>query len=109
MQNNRLIAYFLSVPLVLGTYSFAANKVFDGIVTDDMCGRKHTMIPGKPDSECVRACVKAGSKHALLVGDKVYKLGNKTELADKLAGQKVKITGDLVDNSIRVDVITPEK
>lgn len=67
------------------------------------------MTPGKPDSDCVRACVKAGSKHALLVGDKVYRLSNKIERADKLAGHKVKIAGDLVDNSIRVEVITPEK
>jgi hypothetical protein len=85
-----------------GIYSFGGNRSFTGILTDDMCVSKHTMMPGKPDSDCVRACVKAGSKHALLVGSQVYKLSGKSNEVDKLAGQKVKIVGDLAGNSITV-------
>jgi hypothetical protein len=108
MRNTNLIASALLV-LLVATHSFAGNKTFKGVVTDDMCVRKHTMMPGKPDADCIRACVKAGSKHALLVGDKVYKLENKTEQVDKLAGQQVNITGTLVGENIRVDAVAPGK
>ncbi len=108
MRNTYLIPATLFV-LLVATHSFAGNKTFKGVVTDDMCGRKHTMMPGKPDADCIRACVKAGSKHALLVGDKVYKLENKTEQVDRLAGQQVNITGTLVGESIRVDAVAPGK
>ena len=95
----------IAVLIFSGIYSFAGNRSFTGILTDDMCASKHTMMPGKPDSDCVRACLKAGSKHALLVGAQVYKLSGKSEEVDNLAGQKVKIVGDLAGESIRVGTI----
>ena len=108
MRNTYFTAAALFV-LLVATPSFAGTKTFKGVVTDDMCGRKHTMMPGKPDADCIRACVKAGSKHALLVGDKVYKLENKTEQVDRLAGQQVNITGNLVGDSIRIAAVAPGK
>jgi hypothetical protein len=86
--------------------AFAAPQTLTGVVTDDMCGKKHTMMPGKPDSECIRACVKAGSKYALLVGDKTYALKGDTKQIDHLAGKKVKVTGDLNGTTITLASIT---
>lgn len=101
MHNSFLFKSTFAALVIFGAYSFAANRSFVGIVTDDMCARKHTMMPGKPDSECVRACVKAGSKHALLVGDKLYKLDGRTDEVDKFAGQRVTITGGLTGETIQ--------
>ena len=109
MRNSYLTLSVFSALLAYGTYSFAANSSFTGIVTDDMCVRKHTMLPGKPDSACVRACVKAGSKYELLVGDKVYTLQGGGGEVDKFAGHRAKVTGDLAADSIQVVAIRPVK
>jgi hypothetical protein len=42
------------------SFTTAATQMLTGVVTDEMCGNKHTMMPGTPDSECIRACIKAG-------------------------------------------------
>lgn len=82
--------------LILGTALAlaAASQTFTGVVTDSMCGADHKMMNVKPDSKCVRECVKAGSKYALLVGDKVYTLSDQ-KTPDQFAGAKVKVTGTL--------------
>jgi hypothetical protein len=103
------IVRFVVAALIFGAYSLAANRPFIGVITDDMCARKHTMMPGNPDSDCVRACVKAGSKHAVLVGDRVYKLEGKAEQADRFAGQKVKLTGSVVGDTIHAVTLESAK
>ncbi len=81
----------------------AAGQRFTGIVSDSMCGEKHTMLPGRPDADCVRECVKNGAKFALLIpGGHVYFLQGKSAELDKLAAQKVTITGRLDGNTIEV-------
>jgi hypothetical protein len=73
-------------------------------VSDAMCGAKHQM-PGNP-AECTRACIKHGSKYALVVGDKVYTLETTDKAAlDKLndlAGAKAKVTGDVEGTTVAV-------
>jgi hypothetical protein len=63
----------------------------DGIVTDSMCGVKHMM--SGDDAKCIRSCIKNGSHFALVVDQKVYALSGKDEELDKLAGQKIALTG----------------
>lgn len=75
-----------------------------GEVSDAMCGAKHEM--GGKAADCTHACVKHGSKYALVVGDKVYTL----ETSDKatldklsdLAGAKATITGEVDGTSVAV-------
>lgn len=88
----------------------AAPSTFTGVVTDTMCGADHKMMNVQPDSKCVRECVKAGSKYALLVGKNVYVLSDQST-PDKYAGQKVKVTGTLnaASKTIQVDKIEPAK
>jgi hypothetical protein len=88
------------------SFAFAVPQTLTGVVTDDMCGRKHTMMPGKPDSECIRACVKAGSKYALLVGGKIYALNGDAKQIDHFAGKKVKVAGDMSGTTITLASIT---
>ncbi len=91
--------------LLLSSMSVAASQSLIGVITDDMCKRKHTMMPGKPDSDCVRACVKAGSKYALVAGDKIYALKGDANQFDGLAGKKVKVNGEVTGTTITVSKI----
>jgi hypothetical protein len=95
-----LFTAFLAVNLAM-----AATQTLTGVINDDMCGKKHTMMPGKPDSECIRACVKAGSKYALQVGEKVYTLTGDGRQFDRLAGKKVKVSGEVTGNTVAVKAI----
>jgi hypothetical protein len=91
----------------------AAPATFTGVVTDTMCGADHSMMGVKPDSKCVRECVKSDPakwKYALLVGKSVYTLSDQ-KAGDKYAGEKVKVTGTLDEKSktIQVQSISPAK
>ncbi|MFB3815586.1 MAG: hypothetical protein ACE14L_15895 [Terriglobales bacterium] len=103
------LAVLLTVLLLMASVAVAAPQTLTGVVTDDMCGKKHTMMPGKPDSECIRACVKAGSKYALLSGDKVYVLKGDAKQFDQLAGKKVKVAGDVTGTTVAVSSIAEAK
>jgi hypothetical protein len=97
----KLATLMLGAALVLG----AAPATFTGVITDTMCASDHKMMKVTPDAQCVRECVKHGSKYALLVGDKVYKLSDQ-QTPEKFAGEKVKVTGTL--NS-KTNIIAVEK
>ena len=91
--------------------AFAAEKpqTFTGKVSDTMCGAHH-MMAGASDADCTRACIKQGSKYALVVGDKVYTLqGGNPATLDKLAGQNATVTGTLKEKTITVASVTPAK
>jgi len=72
--------------------ALALAETFTGVVTDTMCGAKHTMMKDQPDDKCVQMCVKASSDYGLYDGKNVYKLSDQTKTA-KFAAQKVKIAG----------------
>jgi hypothetical protein len=72
--------------------SFA--ETFTGVITDTMCGTRHTMMKDQPDDKCVKMCVKGSSEFALIDGESVYKLSDQRKPA-KFAAQKVKVTGTL--------------
>jgi len=86
-------------------------KTFTGVITDTMCGADHSMMGVKPDSKCVRECVKMDPKkwkYALLVGKDVYVLSDQ-QTPEKYAAEKVKVTGTLDEKTktIHVDKIEP--
>lgn len=100
-----LLAATMIVP---AAYGADKGQSFTGEVSDAMCGAKHSM--GGP-AECTRACVKHGSKYALVVGEKVYTLVTDDKAAleslDKLAGEKAKVTGTAKGDSIEVSSVGP--
>jgi hypothetical protein len=102
----------LAVLLLLSLGLLAADskdQTFTGTVSDTMCGAHHTMMPGLSDDQCVRACVKAGSDYALVVGSKVYTLqGNKADI-DKFAGARATVTGKVSGNVIQSTLIAKPK
>ena len=101
----------LAISLLLSLGTFAADKpqTFTGTVSDIMCGARHTMMPGKPDADCVRACVKAGSDYALVVGKKVYTLKGDNSQIDRLAGEQATVTGSVSGDVIQAASIAPAK
>jgi len=79
----------------------AAEKQFSGLITDDHCRARH-MDSQKTTAECVRMCVRNGSRYLLVDGDKQYFLEGNEEQIDKLAAQRVIVAGTLNGDSIRV-------
>jgi len=97
--------------LLAAVLAVAADKPqsFTGKVSDAMCGAHH-MMAGSSDADCTRACVKQGSKYALVVGDDVYTLeGGDAAALDKLAGQQATVSGTLKGKTITVASVTPAK
>ncbi len=85
-----------------------ADKTLTGVISDSMCGAQH-MAKDKSPAECTRMCVKQGQKYALVVGSKIYTLnGHESEL-EKMAGQRVKLTGQVSGDTVSVSSVTPVK
>ena len=86
------------------------TRTYTGVITDTMCGADHKAMHVAPDSKCVRECVKAGSKYALLVGNNVYTLSDQ-KTPEKFAAQKVTVTGVLSEptKTLKVNSIAPAK
>ena len=84
------------------------QKTVTGVVSDSMCGSTH-MMKDKPEAECLRYCVKQGTKYALVAGKTVYALeGHEAEL-DKYAAQKVTVKGTLKGETLTVESVLPAK
>jgi Protein of unknown function (DUF5818) len=97
------------------------EQIFKGEISDSQCAlnvhslsRSHEEMLkkkniGTTSAQCARYCVKyLGGVFVLSVKDKVYKLDNQ-DVAEKYAGQKVKLTGvlDTQSDVIAVHDITP--
>ena len=86
--------------LVSGLSIYGAD--FNGYVIDESCASKPAM---KGNEACARKCIRGGSPAVLLSeGDKVYKLDDQTKVAEH-AGHKVKVTGTLNGDTIKVETI----
>jgi hypothetical protein len=103
-----LATLFLGAALTVST-AFAGSKgeTYTGEVTDAACGAQHMM--GGSAADCTRACVRKGSKYALVVGDKVYTLDTQDKAAldqlDKLTGGKAKVSGTAKGDTIEVSAV----
>ncbi len=113
LPNHRSFLLILLLGGSTALLALAADKPqsFTGRVSDAMCGVNHMM--GGEGSECVRACIRKGSKYALVVGDKVYALdtSDKTALSalDKLADQQATVTGQASGETIAVSSVSAAK
>jgi hypothetical protein len=105
----RIAIALFAATLAVGSLA-AASETHVGVITDTMCGKNHAPMKVSPDSDCVRQCVKHGSKYALLEGGKVHTLSDQ-EAPAKFAGQKVKVTGRLYEKTgiLKVESIEASK
>jgi hypothetical protein len=102
-----------SLLLVAALAGAQGKRTFTGVVTDSMCATAdHSrMRMGPTDAECTVACVEAhGALYMLYDGQEVYTLSDQ-QAPEKLAGQKVTVTGtlDAKTKTIQVDSITAAK
>lgn len=99
-------ATLLAAPAMAGQAAAAAEKTLTGVVSDAMCGATH-MMKNVSAADCARACVKQGSKYALVVGKDVYPLtGHEAEL-DKYAAQTVTVKGRTAGKTVTVSSVAP--
>jgi hypothetical protein len=80
----------------------AAEQSFSGMITDSQCGARHDQSSGKRPADCARMCVRNGSKYMLVNGDQKNILEGNEAVLDRLAGQRVTVTGTLNGNTIKV-------
>lgn len=96
------------VTLAIRGQASGEQETLTGVVSDAMCGQTH-MMKDKPAEECLRYCVKQGTKYALVVGKSVYTLeGHEAEL-DKYAAQKVTVKGTLKGETLIMESVLPAK
>ncbi len=107
------LSSFLAAAVLLGAAALhgqasGSQKTLTGVVSDSMCGTSH-MAKDMSSAECLRMCVKKGTKYALVVDKSVYTLeGHEAEL-DKYAAQKVSVTGSVKDQTLTVQSVKPVK
>jgi hypothetical protein len=82
-------------------------RTFSGMITDSYCHAKHDKNRSLSSAECVHTCVHEGAKYVLVNGDNNYELSGNLNGLDKVAGQRVKVVGDLRDNTLIVSSIDP--
>jgi hypothetical protein len=83
-----------------------ALQSYEGMVTDSRCGAKHEPAIARSATDCVRACVHAGEKFALVQGNNTYILDGDLVVIKNLAGQRARIIGTLSGDTITVSSIT---
>lgn len=95
---------------VLAGVALAADKpqTLTGVISDSMCGAKH-MMPGSSDADCVRECIKGGAKYVLVVDKKIYTLSGHERDLDRLAGQKVSLSGAVKGDKVQVATVAAAK
>jgi hypothetical protein len=84
------------------------SRTFTGTISDSACGLHHTMGGGA--KSCTLMCVQMGSKFVLAdeAHHKVYALSDQAK-ARPLAGEKVRVVGNLKESTIHVSSITAAK
>ncbi len=85
----------------------AKVQTLTGVLTDAHCGARHPSDSKLTAGDCARICVKQGSSWALVDGEKVYLIKGDSPYLDKLAGQRVRVSGTLEGNTIRVQSLEP--
>lgn len=112
MKKKTLLVVMITLLILAFSLSALAGgkQKFTGEIGDAMCGRKH--MEGTA-AECTRACVKQGSKYALVIDDKIYALdtSDKAALAtlDQLAGKRATVTGSMQGDNIEVSSVAAAK
>jgi len=80
-------------------------RTFEGMVTCSKCGAKHSAAIGGTAADCTRQCVHGGASFALVDGERTYTLDGDLAVLKKFAGQRARLSGTLLGNTIRVSTV----
>jgi hypothetical protein len=97
----------LIIALAAQLVAAGTPQTITGVITDTMCGAKHTMTKGQPDDECARLCVKGAREFALYDGKGLWKLSDQKTPA-RFAAKPVKVTGTADAKTMTIKVISIE-
>jgi hypothetical protein len=108
-----LAVSLLAIAAVAALPPAQGTQTFTGTITDSMCAdANHAgMRMGPTDAECTIACVgEHDADYVLYDGRTSYVLSDR-RMPEKLAGQRVRVTGtlDATTRTIRVESITAVK
>lgn len=87
----------------------AEPRAYEGMVTCNHCGARHSAKLGQSASTCVRVCVHGGAQFALVNAESVYLLEGGTDQLKRAAGERVKVIGRLEGNTIKVQSVVAER
>jgi hypothetical protein len=82
-------------------------RALSGVLTDSRCQGRHPGSSRMTSAQCTLFCMKQGASWVLVDGDVVYVLKGDSPSFDKLAGQRVKMTGLVEGNNVQVQGIEP--
>jgi hypothetical protein len=104
-MTKRLTMLFVAM-ITVGCMAWGAQHVFYGVVSDSMCGAKHSRASAAA-AQCVKGCVAKGAQYTLVSrGGKIYNLTPQDKFAD-FAGKRVRVHGELSGNTITADSVAP--
>lgn len=86
----------------------ATEHTYLGMVTCSRCKAKHSPAMGQTADVCVRVCVHNGAHFALVNAESVYLLEGDMGALKKVAGQRVRVIGNLKGDTIRVESVTTQ-
>jgi uncharacterized protein YdeI (BOF family) len=100
-----------AVALWMAAPAFAADKTWNGTISDSNCGAKHAAGEEHgakmSKADCVKACVEQhNAKYVFVSGDKVYNIENQDFAGLKThAGHNVALSGEMKGDTITVSKI----
>lgn len=97
-----ILAFGVCSALTVVSYGASKQGTWTGYVTDTHCGT-HCQVTSrmKPDLNCIRLCVKKGSKYGLWSGHHVYVLQPQAKAAS-FAAENVQVKGLLQGDTIQI-------
>ncbi|MGH9404633.1 MAG: hypothetical protein ACRD3D_02220 [Terriglobia bacterium] len=101
-MTKRLIMVVAAL-LVFGCLAWAST--FVGVVSDSMCGPKHSHASAAA-AACVKKCVAGGSQYVLVSHGKVYTVDQQDKFAP-YAGRMVRVEGTKNGDAITVTSVRP--
>ena len=83
-------------------------QTFSGVLTDAHCGPRHSSESHLSAGDCTRMCLTQGSPWALVDGEKIYILTGDSPLLDRVAGERVTVSGTQAGNTIQIQSVQPQ-
>src|SRR5215471_19629571 len=82
-------------------------QTLSGVLTDSRCQGRHPSSSHMTSAQCTLFCIKQGAFWVLLDGDSVHTLKGDSPTFNRLAGQRVKLTGFVEGNDVAIQAIEP--
>jgi hypothetical protein len=80
----------------------ARQQNYVGMVTCSRCLAKHSAKIDATATDCARVCIRDGAKFSLVDGDQTYILEGNPVALNRVAGQRVRIVGARIGDTITV-------